>query len=551
MMIVRELWREAACFPGALTRSVLLLVLVCATHIGQAVAIAAAMSSLLGGQARDVLTAMAAILTLALARFLLSLAQTAAAARLGGRVRMALRRRAMHAALVTSRLHDTAVRDGSLRASLGDGIDGTDVYVSKYLPAIAQVFLACPVVIIAVASLNLWAGIAVGVAVVLALAGPMAWKRMMSRRGLDHWDSYETLSADLLESLRGMATLRSLGAVPGTRALLHTRSEALRKATERVMRISLADTGVTDFAIQAGVVAAAMTAIVHAVTGHPPALEVYLILLLSSEAFRPVRDLARHWHAGFLGLTAIPGLAQIGAFTAAEQTPPHASQIRPASRDDGNQAHELRAQGVRYQYPDAEHPVLDGLDLTAERGVLTAIVGSSGAGKSTLFDVLLGFLTPGAGNISLDGRPLHRDDIAVVSQRPVLFTGTIRDNLVVTGEPTEDELTAACRDAGILDEIRALPSGFDSPVAEAGTSLSGGQRQRLALARALLAGRPVLLVDEPTSALDDARAHDVVRTLHRVAQDRIVIMISHRPETLAGVAALLRLEDGRLEMSTV
>lgn len=550
MMIVRELWREAARFPGALTWSVLLLVLVCATHIGQAVAIASAMSSVLGGQARDVLTALATILAIALIRFLLSLAQTAAAARLGGHVRLALRRRAMHAALVPSRLHDATVRDGSLRASLGDGIDGTDAYVSKYIPAVAQVFLACPLVIIAVASLNLWAGVAVAVAVVLALAGPMAWKRMMSRRGLDHWDSYEALSADLLEALRGMATLRTLGDVPGTRERLHTRSEALRKATERVMRASLAETGVTDFAIQAGVVAAATTAIVHAGTGHPHALEVYLILLLSSEAFRPIRDLSRHWHAGFLGLTAIPGLAQIGAFIDPDQGPPSAPKVRPSSREDTDQTRELRVQGVRYQYPDAEHPVLDGLDLTAERGTLTAIVGTSGAGKSTLFDVLLGFLTPSAGTIDLDGRPLHRDDIAVVSQRPVLFTGTIRDNLVVTGEPTEADLTAACRAAGILDEIHALAAGFDSPVAEAGTSLSGGQRQRLALARALLAGRPVLLVDEPTSALDDARAAEVVRTLHRVAENRIVIMISHRPETLAGADALLRLEDGRLGRST-
>lgn len=562
MMIVRELWREAARFPGALAGSVLLLVLVYGTHVGQAVAIASALSSVLGGQPHDVLTALATILAIALLRLLLGLAQAWAAARLGGHVRLALRERAMHAALVPARLHDTNLRDGSLRASLGDGIDGTDAYVSKYIPAIAQVVLTCPLVVIAVASINRWAGGVVAGAVVLALVGPMAWKRMMSRRGLDHWDSYEALGADLLEALRGMATLRTLGDVPGTRARLHARSEALRQATERVMRVSLAETGVADFAIQAGVVAASTTAIVHAVTGHPPALEVYLVLLLSSEAFRPIRDLSRHWHAGFLGLTAIPGLAQLGAFTQPDhdpdvhptphpdEGPPPATRSRPPCRGGVERARELRVQGVRYQYPGAAHLVLDGLDLTAERGTLTAIAGSSGAGKSTLFDVLLGFLTPTAGAVDLDGRPLHRDDIAVVSQRPVLFAGTIRDNLTLTAESTDADLTDACAAAGILDEIHALPAGFDAPVAEAGASLSGGQRQRLALARALLARRPVLLVDEPTSALDDARARDVVRTLHRVAADRIVIMISHRPDTLAGADALLRLEDGRLDRST-
>ncbi|MGW5339327.1 ATP-binding cassette domain-containing protein [Rhodococcus pyridinivorans] len=189
--------------------------------------------------------------------------------------------------------------------------------------------------------------------------------------------------------------------------------------------------------------------------------------------------------------------------------------------------------------------------MTAHRGVLTAIIGPSGAGKSTLFDVLLGFLTPESGTVELDGESLRAGDIAVVSQRPVLFTGTIRDNLTVTGETTDADLVDACRAAGILDEILALPYGFDSRVAEAGLSLSGGQRQRLALARALLTRRPVLLVDEPTSALDPARAAEVMETLRHAAADRIVVMITHRPESLSGVNEQFRLEHGRLERKLV
>lgn len=547
MMIVRELWREAARFPASMALSIGLLVLVFATHVGQAVAVAWSMSAVLSGQAQDVVVALVLIVGIALARLVLSLAQTSAAARLGGHVRKALRRRALRGALTPERLRDTSARDGSMRASLGDGIDGIDAYVAKYVPAIAQVALTCPLVIIALLLLSPWAGLCVGIGVVLALAGPMAWKRMMARRGLDHWDSYEGLSADLLESLRGMATLRTLGDVPGTRQRLHTRSESLRIATERVMRASLAETGVTDFAIQAGGVAAALTAIVHAVTGQAPALEVYLILLLASEAFRPIRDLSRHWHSGFLGLTAIPGLARIGAFSDSDDTSQPRRGSRPTSQP---RATELRVSGLSFRYPGTTSPVLDGLDLTACSGALSAVAGPSGSGKSTLFDLLLGFLTPDDGRIELDGRPLRASDIAVVSQRPVLFAGTIRDNLAVAGTPTEAELIDACRAAGIVAEMETFPHGLDTEVTEAGSSLSGGQRQRLALARALLAQRPVLLVDEPTSALDADSAADVIETLHEVAGERIVIMISHRPETLAGVGNVLRLDVRRLDRST-
>ncbi|MBB6174919.1 ABC-type transport system involved in cytochrome bd biosynthesis fused ATPase/permease subunit [Nocardiopsis mwathae] len=554
MMIVRELWREAARFPAALTWSTALLLLVFLTHLAQAVAIAWSMSAVLRGHPQDVVAALSLIVGIALARTGLSLVQTSAAARLGGDVRQALRRRAMRAALVPERLHDTATRDGAMRAGLGDGIDGTDAYVAKYIPAVAQVFLACPVVVAALLLLSPAAGLCVAAGIVLALVGPMAWKRMMARRGLDHWDSYEALSADMLESLRGMATLRTLGDVPGTRRRLNTRSEALRRATERVMRVSLAETAVIDFAVQGGIVAAATVALTHAATGQAPAIETYLILLLASEAFRPIRDLSRHWHAGFLGLTAIPGLARLGAFTPDRdmaQGDPTSAPGGAARREGtrGGRAEVLRVAGLSFRYPDAHDDVIRDLGLTARRGSLTAIVGESGAGKSTLFDLLLGFLSPGAGHITLDGRPVRSDDIAVVSQRPVLFAGTIRDNLTATGTPKESDIVAACRAAGILDEIQNLPRRFDTEVAEAGTNLSGGQRQRLALARALLAHRPVLLVDEPTSALDATRAAEVIETLHRVARDHIVIMISHRPETLADVPDVLRLDAGHLVRS--
>ncbi|WP_282847497.1 ATP-binding cassette domain-containing protein [Microbacterium oxydans] len=542
MMIVPELWREARRHPWLLAGTTFLLLLVYATHLLQALALAWSLAALVRGDGQGAVVGIGVILVIGVTRMLLTIVQGDAAARLGGRVREDLRGAAVSAVLVPERLHDAGLRDGSTQLALGDGIDGTDAYVSKYIPAVVQLVVGSLIAVCLVAVLSPLIAVCVAAGILLAVLGPLLWKRMLARRGFEHWDSYEALSGDLLESLRGMSTLRALGDVPATRARLHARSEALRLATERVMRTSLAETAITDLAVQAGVVVAAGLAVVAVLTGEPPAVEVYALLLLSSEAFRPVRELSRHWHAGFLGLTAVPGLATLGAF---RRTP----ALAPARGEPDAHAlplgRMLRISGLSYRYPGADHDVLRGVDLLAERGEVHAIAGPSGAGKSTLFDLVLGFLPAAAGTVELDGRPLRPSDVAVVSQRPVLFAGTIRENIDLFGADRED-VERACAAAGVLDEIRAIPGGFEAMVAEAGTSLSGGQRQRLALARALLAGRPVLLVDEPTSALDDRSALTVAETLERVAEERIVLMISHRPEALARVADVRVLRDGVL-----
>ncbi len=258
-------------------------------------------------------------------------------------------------------------------------------------------------------------------------------------------------------SLRGMSTLRTLGDVPATRTRLHGRSEALRRATERVMRSSLAETAITDLAVQAGVVAAAGLAVVSVMTGRPPAVEVYALLLLASEAFRPVRDLSRQWHAGFLGLTAVPGLVALGpsreapcprrpmstASPAARRRTPPVGRLLPVPRRGARRAQPHRPpRGARRGACDRRfvrcgqvhavrrHPRLPPRRIGCRR--------ARRAGAAPL-------------------------DVAVVSQRPVLFAGTIRENVDLFGVGQE-ALERACAAAGVLDEIRAVPGGFDAQV---------------------------------------------------------------------------------------
>lgn len=543
MMVDKLLLRTALRHPGPATATVGLQVLVTATYLPQAYAMAQGLFAVVDHDDDRAIAAALWIAGIVAVRWLLSWAQATAAARLGEDVRLGVRDEALRGVLVPEALHDPGRRDGGLRTALVDGVDGVDAYVTRYLPALAQALVLIPVVTILLVLVHPLAGLAAGLAAAGALTAPLLWKRLMRRRSDDHWDTYEGLGSDLLEALRGMATLRLLGRVDRTRARMARRSEELHRATVRVMRTSLLDTALIDLAVQGGTVAAAGLALVASVsgTGVPPA-ELYLALMLVSEVFRPIRDLSGAWHAGYLGTSAVPALRRLGV--GGHHDTPASGPAEPDQTVSPSAA--LVLDDVSFSYPDGP-PILDGVRERFEPGTVTAVVGPSGAGKTTLLDLVLTHLTPTGGQVLLDGRPLRTSDVAVVSQRPVLFEGTVSENLrVARPDASETDLWDACAAAGIEQEVRSLPAGLDTPIASAGASLSGGQRQRIALARAVLSDRPVLLADEPTSALDPASARTVTATLARLSADRIVIVVAHREESLDGVERVLELAHGRL-----
>ena len=215
---------------------------------------------------------------------------------------------------------------------------------------------------------------------------------------------------------------------------------------------------------------------------------------------------------------------------------------------------EIRLEGVRFVYPGREAPALDALDLWIRPGERVALVGPSGAGKSTLLALLLRFHDPDRGRVLLDGIDLRqldpkalRANLGLVAQEPVLFTGTVADNLrYAKPDATLDELRVATHDANALGFVESLPHGFDTPLGPGGVQLSGGQRQRLAIARALLKNPRVLLLDEATSALDAESERLVQQALDRLMVGRTSLVIAHRLATVAAADRLLVFNEGRL-----
>ncbi|XVQ07499.1 ABC transporter ATP-binding protein/permease [Spirillospora sp. CA-255316] len=548
MMLHSELLRATRTAPGPLLRATALLTAVTAGHIAQAALLAVTLADIAGGRTDRLPVLLGAVVAVLLLRALLTWWQRLAAADAGARIRSALRDELLVQLGRLGPAHSTAARAGALRATVVDGVEGVNTYLSRYLPQFAVVCLVTPALLVWIATVHAWAAAVLTAAVAAALLVPRLWDRALAERGKDHWDSYEDLAADYLESLQHMATLRATGAVQRRREALEDRSHRLHRAIVAKLRVSLVDTALTDLAIQAGTLGAVLLACASAATGHATGTASYLLLMLASECFRPLRDLSREWHAGYVGLSAADSIAELRT---ARPAVPDTGTLTPAWAS----APGLTFDGIRFAYPGTDRPALDGVDIECPAGRTTALVGPSGAGKSTLLALLQRHHDPDAGAVLLDGVDIRdlplaalRRTVAVVSQDTYLFAISIAENLrLADPDAPDDRLVAACRDAGVHDEITALPDGYATVLGERGATLSGGQRQRLALARALLCDAPVLVLDEATSAVDEHREHHITQALRRAAHGRTCLIIAHRLAAVRHADQIVVLDHGRVD----
>ncbi|MFH8404550.1 thiol reductant ABC exporter subunit CydD [Streptomyces sp. NPDC018019] len=429
-------------------------------------------------------------------------------------------------------------RSGELTTLATRGIDALDDYFARYLPQLGLAVVV-PVAVLARIVTGDWISAATIVVTLpliplfMILIGWTTQKRMERQ-----WQLLARLSGHFLDVVAGLPTLKVFGRAKAQAASIRAITGAYRRATLRTLRIAFLSSFALELLATLSVALVAVGIGMRLVHGDLDLYTGLLVLILAPEAYLPLRQVGAQYHA------AAEGLAAAEEIFAVLETPPRTTGNEPAPEST-----DLSVEGLVVRHPGRPDPSLPETSFEVAPGETVALVGPSGAGKSTLLNVLLGFTAPAAGRVRVGGRDLAGIDpedwrrrIAWVAQRPYLFAGTIAENVRLARPDADDAaVRAALHNAGALDFVSALPDGAETQLGEGGSGLSAGQRQRLALARAFLADRPVLLLDEPTANLDGETEAGIVEAVRRLAAGRTVLLVVHRPALLAVADRVVRL----------
>jgi ABC-type transport system involved in cytochrome bd biosynthesis fused ATPase/permease subunit len=541
-MIHRRLLQLAGSIPGAIALLAGLGILVSVLHVAFSLAAAGVIAALTNGTG-GLLGALVPLVAVAVVRAGAIWLREPVATRIGADVRIRLRDRLLDRATAIQEAERRAA--GDTAATVIDGVDGLDGYYTRYLPQLIVVALVPLAIVVLVSSLSPVAGLILACAVAAAVILPRFWDALLLRNGRTRWAAFAQLSGDYVEALQSVPLLRTFGAAERTGAELEGRAEGLRTSTMRQMRVSLIENGISALAIHLGTVLAVIAGAAAVLAG-ADAFTAIVVLLLARECFRPLAELSGHWHAGYLGLTAVDGLDRL--LSTRDAVVEHGTVDAAAAPGAA-----IEILGVSYRHPASGRGV-HAVSLDVRGGETLALLGPSGSGKSTLGLLLAREVDPDVGEVRIDGirldaltRHARVRSIVVVAQDPVLFAWSVRDNLRLhRGDATDDEIVRAAEAADVHEVIRALPDGYDTVLSENGDQLSGGQRQRLAIARALVANVPVLVLDEVTSALDVETERRVMDGVFAHDPDRTTILIAHRESACAHADRWISLQDGRV-----
>ncbi|MEU6823869.1 thiol reductant ABC exporter subunit CydD [Streptomyces atriruber] len=432
----------------------------------------------------------------------------------------------------------TSQRTGSLVSLATRGVDALDDYFSRYLPQLGLAVVV-PVAVLARIVTEDWVSAAIIVVTLPLIPVFMILIGWATQNRMDRqWRLLSRLSGHFLDVVAGLPTLKVFGRAKAQAESIRKITGEYRQATMRTLRIAFLSSFALELLATISVALVAVTIGMRLVHGEMELYDGLVVLVLAPEAYLPLRQVGAQYHAAAEGLSAAEEIFEV------LETPV------PDAGTGAAPSGVLSVEGVTVRYPGRSADAVSGASFEVAPGETVALVGPSGAGKSTLLSVVLGFVRPTEGRVCVGGVDLAevsperwRERVAWVPQRPHLFAGTIAENVRLARPDADDaQVRDALRDAGALEFVDTLSAGAETLLGEDGAGLSAGQRQRLALARAFLADRPVVLLDEPTAALDGGTEAGVVEAVRRLAVGRTVLLVVHRPALLAVADRVVRLD---------
>ena len=468
--------------------------------------------------------------------------QESVANRLGSAVKATFRKRALAHMFKLGVQHKE--RHGDVIHMLTDGLEQVDAYVARYIPQILYAIMIPLIMGIAIVDTLPIIGIILIVTVPLIPFFMILIGKQADRLNKEQWERMSFLSGHFLDVLQGITTLKLFGRAKDQIKVIGRLSEEFKDSTLRVLRVAFLSALVLELV---STISTALIAVYLGLTlldGEIPFFSAFFILLLAPEFYTPFRQLGAAFHTGMAGKTSI---LKYEEFMNRQPSLPVGGQ----SKLQGPiQAIEIK--DLTFTYEDSENGVQH-ISLVAKRNSPIMLVGESGAGKSTIAHIIGGFLTAPKGAVTIDGLDVcdididwWRQQITYVSQHPHIMKGTLRDVLSFGMNVSDEEIIAACKEVQLLDVINRQQEGLDTVIGEGGLGLSGGERQRVALARAFLRKGQVLILDEVTAHLDVKTEAIISSAIQRLMENKIVIIIGHRLQTMHWASTLYVLKQGRI-----
>ncbi|MED0874395.1 thiol reductant ABC exporter subunit CydD [Bacillus mobilis] len=429
-----------------------------------------------------------------------------------------------------------------------EGIEKFKTYIELTIPKMIRSSIVPGLIVLYVFTLDIESGIILVVTIPIVIIFMILLGLAAQKMADSQYESYRVLSNHFVDTLKGLETLKYLGKSKQHEGKIEKVSKRYRKATMRTLRVAFLSSFALDFFTSLSIAFVAVGLGIRLIDGTIILLPALTILILAPEYFLPIKQVGANYHATLDGQLAMEQIEEI-----LQQQ----KEIGKKESNVGlkwNSSSNLNLQDVKVKSDESEKAILEGIDFTWKGTGAIGVIGESGAGKSTLIDVLAGFLTPSGGKMIVNGveidgatREEWQKNIAYIPQQPYIFPLSLKDNICFyETNTTDEEVERVINEVGLRSLVTSLPNGMYERIGEGGRMLSGGQEQRVAMARALLSKKPIILLDEPTAHLDIETEFEIKQAMLRLFEGKLVFLATHRLHWMKQMDHILILNKGEM-----